>query len=165
MRQKGLHVSAHGFRLAAPPETLDDDPPLAALMTRRLLGITPDADVRIALRLLAEAAVRHLPVMDGAHCRGLVFEDDVLRWVAGGCLSDKSPIGELCRPVPALAPADRRSAAATRMGAAGVDAVLVVADKKLVGIVTATDVLRSLAGAPTGGATTHKSSTKAHSAP
>ena len=57
-------------------------PPLAAFMTRQLLGITPDADMRVALRPLAEAAVRHLSVMDGPRCRG-VLAGSPNPWVLG----------------------------------------------------------------------------------
>ena len=146
-------MSADHVHLAAPPETLDEDPPLAELMTAPLLGVTPDTGIKVALCLLTEAGVRHLPVMDGARCLGLVFEHDVLRRVAdGGWMRSELSAGELCRPAPMLRPGDRRSAATGRMWHAGVDAVLVVADDKLIGIVTATDVLRSLAGAPSGGA-------------
>lgn len=137
-------------RLAAPPETLEDDPPLSALMTRRLVGITPDADALIALGLLTEESVRHLPVLDGRRCLGLVFEHDLIRCLAEGRLSGDVAVAELCRPVPALRPTDRRSAAAERMRASGVDAVLVTEGHRLIGLVTATDLIRSL-GAVTPG--------------
>lgn len=138
-------MSTEHARLAAPPETLDEDPPLAELMTRRLVGITPDADALVALRLLADAAVRHLPVLQGDRCQGLVFEHDIVRCLAEGRLRGAVTVGELCRPVPALRPTDRRSTAANGMRASGVDAVLVTEGHRLVGLVTATDLIRSLA--------------------
>lgn len=132
------------FRLASPPETLDEDPPLSAFMTRRLLGITPDADALIALRLLADAAVRHLPVLDGHRCLGLVFEHGIIGCLAQGRLHGEVPVAELCRPAPALRPTDRRSAAAACMRSSGVDAILVTEGHRLIGLVTATDLIRSL---------------------
>ena len=141
-------MSTPPLRLNAPPETLDDDPPLRALMSVRLVGITPDASVRTALLLLASAGVRHLPVLAGANCIGLVTEHDVVRCVADVGLTAASAtvaVSQLCRLVPLLGPDQRRSAAALDMQTADVDAVLVVDAGKLVGIVTATDVIRSLA--------------------
>lgn len=134
------------FHLAAPPETLDEDPPLRDLMTRRLVAITADSDVHVALRLMVAARVRHLPVMDGPGCLGVVFERDVLRGVLEELAQPDRPIlvGELRRPAPSLRPTDHRSRAAARMATSGEDAVLVRDGERLIGIVTATDVIRSL---------------------
>lgn len=137
-------MTTDDYRLAAPPETVDDDPPLSALMTRRLLGITPDADVLVALRLLTEASVRHLPVLKGRRCLGLIFEHDIVRCLAEGRLRGDVAVAELCRPVPALRPTDQRCAAAVHMRASGLDAVLVTEGQRLIGLVTATDLIRSL---------------------
>jgi CBS domain-containing protein len=135
-------------RLAAPPETLDDDPPLTELMTRRLVGITADTSVAVALGLLADAAVRHLPVLAGRRCIGLIFEHDLVRCLAEGRQGDTAAAAELCRTVPALRPTDRRSTAVRGMHTGGVDAVLVTEGHRLVGLVTATDVIRSLGRTP-----------------
>lgn len=136
-------------RLAAPPETLDDtaaeDPAVDSLMTPRVVAITPDAPLRTALRLMASGDVRHLPVLDGGRCLGIVVETDLVHAVAvGGC----SVVGPLARPVPAVPATARRSTAARAMLAGDVDAVLVADGARLVGIVTATDLVRSLAERP-----------------
>lgn len=132
-------------RLDAPPETLDNDPPLASFMTHRLIGITPDADVHVALRLLATSGVCHLPVLTDGRCLGVVCERDVVRHLAGPDAPLPTPVARLYRPAPALGVHDRRSTAAAQMHAAGIDAVLVIENGRLVGIVTATDLVRSLA--------------------
>jgi CBS domain-containing protein len=135
-------------RLDAPPESLDEDPPVSVLMSQRLIGISPDADATVALRLLAAAGVRHLPVLSGDRCVGVVFEHDVVNCVArlGGISAAAAvSVGELCRPVPFLRPEQPRSAAAARMRDSGIDAVLVTARDRLVGVVTASDLIRSLA--------------------
>ncbi|MBV9315302.1 MAG: CBS domain-containing protein [Pseudonocardia sp.] len=137
-------------RLDAPPETLDDDPPLSSLMTRRLVGITPDASLGVALRLMATAEVRHLPVIDGGRCLGIVTEADVVRAVAAGqlaCPGPPVPVAVLCRKAPTLDPHDGRGIAAGHMHTTGIDAVLITDDTRLIGIVTATDIVRSLARA------------------
>ncbi|MDT7616081.1 MAG: hypothetical protein QOF00_3528 [Pseudonocardiales bacterium] len=147
-------------RLDAPPEAADDDPPATALMTHDLIGIVPDAAVDVALRLMVHVGVRHLPVMEGSLCTGLVHETDLAlaSTVPGRVLLT---VGDLCRPAPELHPGDRRGAAASVMHTGGTDAALVVQGDRLVGILTATDLIRSLAadvhrlprqplGAPTG---------------
>jgi CBS domain-containing protein len=136
---------------AAPAgATLDDDPGLTALMTGRVVAITPDAPLRTALALMAAERVRHLPVLHGTRCLGVVGETDLVHAVAVG---GPPVVGPLARRTPALAPADRRSAAARAMVDSGGDVVLVGERGRLVGIVTATDLLVSLAaGGPAGDA-------------
>ncbi|MFC5994984.1 HPP family protein [Pseudonocardia hispaniensis] len=143
-------MSAYHTRLGAPPETLDDDPPLAALMTRRLVGVTSDTDAFVALGLMARTGVRHLPVIDHTGCRGLVLERDLLAHIPANMARYSSTpplVAALCRSAPTLHTTDRRSAAAERMHVTGVDAVLVTEGEQLVGLVTATDLIRSLAEA------------------
>ena len=141
------------LRLDAPPETIDAEPidpePIVRrIMTPSVLAITADADLLIASRVMAARQVRHLPVMDGQRCRGLLLEIDVLQALA---VADnplvRPPLlaGELCRATPEVRPEDRRSAAARAMRDAGIDAVLVRADGAVLGILTATDLVRSLA--------------------
>lgn len=127
----------------APPETLDDDPRLTGLMTVRVVAVTPDAPLRTALHLMAVEGMRHLAVVDGQRCLGVVGETDLVHAVAVG---GPPLVGPLARPAPVVAPTDHRSAAARAMVAAGTDVVLVTEQERLVGIITATDLLVSLAG-------------------
>lgn len=129
----------------APPETLDDDPRIATLMTARVVAITPDAPLHTALRLMAVEDVRHLPVLDGERCLGMLGETDLVHAVAVG---GPKLVGALARPVPALPSTAHRSTAARTMVAACTDAVLVMEHERLVGILTATDLVVSLADAP-----------------
>lgn len=136
---------------AAPPETMDEDPPLTRLMSTHLVGITPDAPLSAALQLMATRGVRHLPVIDGEGCRGVVLEVDLLRFIPHGFGSLDERAGphveDLIRPTQPLPVAARRSDAAHHMQAEHADAVLVTDNGRLVGIVTATDLVRSLAPA------------------
>lgn len=129
-------------RLAAPPETVDDDPLLLTVMSPRIVAVTPDAPLDIALRLMASGPVRHLPVLDGSRCVGVVLEADLVRAVAVG---GPGVVGPLARPLPTLPGRARRSRAARVLLDGGVDAVLVTDGERLAGIVTATDLVRSLA--------------------
>ena len=138
---------------AQTAQTDPADPPIAHLMSSRLVCVTPDAPLSEVLHLMARTGVRHLPVMDGARCTGLVVEVDVVRCVAqGGPLATAWSVhaGEIARPVERSASTATRSAVARAMRSAGSDAVLVVDDGRVRGIVTATDLVRSLARPPHG---------------
>jgi len=142
----------------APPEALDEDPPVTQLMSAHMIGIIPDSPLSAALRLMATTGVWHLPVLAGNRCLGLVTEPDLARFVAGGTGDSSAArtdvlVAELMRPAEPVPISARRSEAARRMWAEDVDAVLVTDDSRLAGIVTATDLIRSLAGA--GGAHGH----------
>lgn len=137
-------------RLAAPPETLDDDPRVAEMMTTRVVAITADARLPVALRVMATEQVRHLPVIHEGRCAGLLLESELARLMLGPATPAELPpltVGAACRPAPRLAPTDRRSAAARAMHQAGIDAALVLDGDRMVGILTVTDLLASLAGA------------------
>lgn len=143
-------MSTHQYRLAAPPETTDDDPPVHLLMTHRLVAIVADANADIALRLLDAVGAHHLLVMAGprctgvADCVGLVDEADLLRGAAAP--DGPIPVGLLARRTPTVAPDDRRATAARVMRLAATDAALVTDGERLLGIVTAADIVHSVAG-------------------
>ena len=134
--------------LSVPPETFDDDPFVTGLMTTPVVAITADARLPVALRVMDAERVRHLVVVDHGRCVGLLQEGEVARLLLGPATPREVPplpVGAVCRAVPRLGSGERRSAAARLMHAAGVDACLVVEGERVLGIVTATDVLGSLA--------------------
>jgi CBS domain-containing protein len=121
---------------------------VTGLMTTPVVAITADARLPVALRVMAAEHVRHLLVVDDGRCVGLLQEGEVARLLLGPATPREVPplpVGAACRAVPRLGPGERRSAAARRMHTAGVDACLVVDGERVLGIVTATDVLGSLA--------------------
>jgi CBS domain-containing protein len=133
----------------APPETLDEVPQVRALMSTRVVAIVPSAPLMTALRLMVARAVRHLPVMDGGQCVGIVTETDLLRGLAartgpaGAAALHVADVARAVTAVPESVPLDE---AATLMERGGLDALLVAdGDGGLVGIVTATDLIHALA--------------------
>src|SRR5689334_13552598 len=110
-------------RLAAPPETLDDDPPVTAVMTRDIVALEAEARLPTALHVMNAARVRHLPVVERGRRLGVLVEADLVRHLA----EDPRRFGtavtatarQLCRSVPELPPTARVSAAA-RLTAADV---------------------------------------------
>ena len=141
--------------VTSPPAS--DDPPLTDVMSRHLVGITPDAAVATALHLMARTGLRHLLVMDGPKCLGMLAEMDLLRCMAqGGALTAgwSNVVREIARPVEAMPITARRSDAARRM-TNGAEAVLVTSGDRLLGIVTTSDLIRSLAAMPRTKASDH----------
>ena len=135
-------MTSQRHRLAAPPEALDDDPPIGSVMTPHVVAVAPDAPLRVGLRLMAASNLRHLPVIENSRCLGVVLETDIVRAVA---LGEPQLLGTLVRALPTVSVDERRSAAARAVLAGDVDAVLVSEGGRLVGIVTTTDLARSLA--------------------
>jgi CBS domain-containing protein len=134
--------------LAAPPEVLDDDPPLTTVMTRDVVAIDAGARLPTALHVMATTGVRHLPVVDGGRVLGVLVETDLIRLVAGShpfAAPATVPLRQLHRSAPELPPTARVSDAARHMAADVYDAVLVTDEGHVLGVVTATDLVRLLA--------------------
>ncbi|MBP2368143.1 CBS domain-containing protein [Pseudonocardia parietis] len=135
-------------RPAAPPETLDSprDPLLREIMSPRLVAVTPQTPVRVALDLMVAQGVHHLPVFRANRCVGLLTEPDLLRGIA----AQRSPLGAIELPVaevhgdavvlPGTIPL---AEAAAVMTARARDAVLVTEAGRVRGIVTAMDIVRN----------------------
>src|SRR4051794_596535 len=129
------------WRLAAPPEARDDDPPVTGVMTHGIVGITTGVRLWAALCLMAARGVRHLVAFDGDRCSGLLLETDLVGHLLAGVPAERSTgsIAHLVRRTPAVSPTARRSEAAARMQSGGLDAVLVTEGDLPDGIVTTTD--------------------------
>jgi CBS domain-containing protein len=140
--------------LATPADTLDDDPPVTSVMSHEVVVIDAEARLPTALRVMATTGVRHLPVVERGRCLGVLVETDLIRSLAqdtrpsGSMALDRAvaaPLRQLHRPAPQLPPTARVSDAARHMATDVSDAVLVVDGGLILGIVTATDLVRLLA--------------------
>ena len=138
-----------GHRLAAPPEALDEDPPLSTVMSRDVVAIDAEARLPTALQVMATTGVRHLPVFDRGRVLGMLVETDLIRCLAAEgrpfATSVTITLRQLYRPAPELPSTARVSDAARLMSADVSDAVLVTEHGRVLGIVTATDLVRLLA--------------------
>lgn len=136
-------------QLAAPPDVLDDDPLVTTVMSTHVVAVAAEARMPTALHLMATAGVRHLPVVDRDRCVGMLVEADLIRCLAQapGPLSAAVTftVGDLGRPALELPATARASDAARQMSLDVADAVLVTENGRILGIVTATDLVRMLA--------------------
>lgn len=127
-----------------------EDPVITTLMTSWVVAVSPGTALIEALRVMDSAGVRHLPVVDGGRCVGLLTEVEMLRQlVAQGLVRPESPAwltaGQVCRrPAAVVSVWATRATAAQMMLALGSDAVLVVDDEHIHGIATASDLAASL---------------------
>ena len=119
-------------------------------MVRDVVAIAAEARVPTAMQLMASRGVRHLPVVERGRCVGMLVEADLIRHLARapGPLNAAVTVtvGELRRPSRELSPTARISEAAHQMSLDASDAVLVIEQGRVLGIVTATDLVRMLAG-------------------
>jgi len=120
----------------------------AELATAPVISVTTEVDALAALRTMQANQIRHLPVLAEGVCVGLVGETDLL---VGMLSRNRGPLptaGELChRPPPPPTVDDRasRADAARIMQGTSSDALVVYAGRRVVGVLTAVDLVRSFA--------------------
>lgn len=115
-------------------------------MTRLPLEIERVENVANARRLMELFGIRHVPVMQGLHLRGVVSQRDILEaTVRYGSSIDDLPIEEICqRDVLTVSPLTPIDQVAEQMLQRGVGSAMVVDADVAVGIFTSTDALRLL---------------------
>lgn len=56
--------------------------PVSELMTRRLVYITPEVDIEVAMAIMTEKRVRHLPVMDDGKLIDIISIGDLVKQIS-----------------------------------------------------------------------------------
>ncbi|MCP3920689.1 MAG: CBS domain-containing protein [bacterium] len=117
-------------------------------MTPDPIAIPPDATIDNALRMMDDAFIRHLPVVDGERLVGLVSDRDLITatgWrIVGGPSKHKGsePVQTVMQTnLVTVSPDEQAVAAAVEVIVRGIGCVPVVDRGKLVGIVTEMDLL------------------------
>jgi acetoin utilization protein AcuB len=112
-------------------------------MVRKLITIPPQTSILSALKLMRNHSIRHLPVVDGENLVGFVTEGD-LRQASLLSMVDKVSIEDIMIKNPiTVAPDASIDEAAKLVYAHRIGGLPVVKGKKLVGILTIVDILRS----------------------
>lgn len=122
---------------------------VAAVMTTSPVTITLDDDLWTALRLLLATGLRHLVVVDADNkCRGVLADRYVVaEWPGDAIGARLTRVRQMMGdPSPFLAPETSIRDAARAMLGSGTDALAVVdGEGNAIGVVTGSDLIRSLA--------------------
>ena len=115
--------------------------PVAAVMTTRVETVDVADPVAGVARRFQQGGHGAYPVMDDGRCVGIIARGDLLR---GGDWSDDASVGDVAaRDVLTVRPRDLVIEALELMLAEHVEHLPVVADGRLVGICTRTDIMRA----------------------
>ena len=97
-----------------------------------------------AILLMKRHKIRHVPVMNGSHLKGIVSERDLLEAkVRLGNLFAATPLDQICKPdAITVSPVDPIDEVARKLLQQDADGAVVVDGGFVVGIFTVTDVLR-----------------------
>jgi CBS domain-containing membrane protein len=128
---------------------------VAEVMSTDLLTLKLTDTLRLADDMFNLAQVRHFPVLDGDKVAGIVNQDDLLHASMASLVQhpNDSPrevlgsvvVRDIMKPAITITPEMPIRAAAKTMVENGIEALVVVAGEKLLGLVTRTDLLRELA--------------------
>jgi CBS domain-containing membrane protein len=131
------------------------DKTVAEVMSTELITLKPTDTLRLADDMLNLAQIRHFPVLDGDKVAGIVNHDDLLHASMASLVQHpKDPprealgavvVKDIMKPAVTTSPDLSIYVAAKTMVEKGIEALLVVGDHKLLGLVTRTDLLRELA--------------------
>ena len=111
---------------------------------RELISITADQSVRDAVALLAQKRIGAVPVMDGDRVVGVFSERDVIHALqAHGAAALENMVGdEMTAPAITVSPAEAAIGALSLMTRRRIRHLPVVADGKVVGIVSIGDLVK-----------------------
>lgn len=118
---------------------------IADVMNLRIVSVTPDETVSVAIARMLEENMGSVAVCEGHELRGIFTERDVLRLAGEGPAFAEIKVGDvMTRALVTISPDDDGLAAAKLMGERRIRHLPVVQDGMLLGIVGIRDVLRSL---------------------
>jgi acetoin utilization protein AcuB len=120
-------------------------------MRRGALTLSPDANVFEALRLCHDRRIRHIPILEDDQLVGILSDRDI-RDVSPplgdpqrvSVMKEKRVGDVMTRKVATTHPQDTIEHAAREMYERRINALPVVAEERLVGIITTSDVMRAL---------------------
>jgi len=118
------------------------------LMTKNVVCVFPDMGINEALSVMREIRVRHLPVVAGRRLLGILSDRDILPFTKGGVVVETRTVEEVMSEAPITAEAHASIARiAELMLDYRIDAIPIMRDQQLAGLITSSDLLGLLAGA------------------
>ncbi len=132
-----------------PPRASEPTARVRDVMSSPIMAVDVDTRLADALPIFGAAGVRHLVVVDGDRCLGILTDRMVVAvWARDRLGLQQRYVGEaMTGTTPVVPEGARLTTAARAMYRSGVDAVVVVDPSgSPVGILTSTDLIRFLAG-------------------
>lgn len=123
------------------------------VMQRNVATVTEDETLALARQLMLWRGVRHLPVLRAGRLIGILSERDLLsqaRPESGRHTIEGSVADAMRQPVETIEPLAPLADAAAKMAVETLGCLPVVREGELLGIITTTDLLASIAQYPTG---------------
>jgi len=116
------------------------------IMTEAIVSAVPEESILSVTQRMSEHNISCIAVMDGERALGILTERDVLKGVAAGCedFVGATVAERMSSPVISVPPDLSALEAGTLMESRGIKRLLVVRGERLVGIVTQTNITRSL---------------------
>lgn len=123
--------------------------PLRGLLSRAPVSVAPDCPIREAAQLMASQRISSLLVVEDERCVGIVTDRDLRTRVVAAGSSYELPLSEVMTPAPITLDAeDDVLEALLLMTQQHIHHLPVVSEGKLIGLVTATDLLRQQSASP-----------------
>ena len=113
------------------------------IMTGNVRTIGAKATILEAAKAMAKWKIGALVIVEGDRPTGLITEGDISRLVAKGIDPRTAPVTLGRKKLVTVAPGARIEVAAKTMADAGVKKLPVIEDRKLIGILTQTDIVNS----------------------
>lgn len=128
-----------------------EESPVGDVMSAEVLTVAADETTLMAWELMRQGGYHHVPVVNGnGHCIGVLdAETMAAAWDGGGPDRMRMPVSTVVdrRPLPHVTVSHSVAATARAMLAAEQDFVTVIdAEERLVGLVTARDLVAAVAG-------------------
>lgn len=117
----------------------------AGIMSRDLVTVTPDRPLPEVASLFRRHGFTSLPVTKAGRLIGVIFQIDVIRQALAGGMEGITAEGIAARGIPTVAPLTPATALIAMLKDGQAEAVPVLDDDRLVGIVTRSDLVSALA--------------------
>lgn len=119
---------------------------MQSVMTKCPHTVGSHQTLQDAKRLMAEFGFRHLPVLKGGRCIGVISDRDIkLAFAVDGKIAASVKVGDACTAeVYTVTPNQSLKEVASHMANEGIGSAVVVENEKVVGIFTTTDACRVL---------------------
>ncbi len=115
------------------------------IMTKKVWTLSPKEPIKKAINLMDKYGIKEIPILDSKNFVGMITYYDILDFVR---LNPNEKISSLMIKPPTVEPNTSIEDTISLMMESGVEAVPVLKDNKLVGLISDYDILKTFSGSP-----------------